>query len=124
MVDTWPAWSQGGVVLQRIAEARSLSAEVAEATPALGIAPALAGRPNVDYRAAAYPKDLLLRVAEDVSQSAEARAAAAAALTDLDDDERARVRIAASTTASPELREQLERVGDPEAVKGPRTRRA
>lgn len=91
------------IFLSRLAEARRLAAAAHATTPTLATAP------KEDYRSAAYPQDVLLRVVADPTQSAEARLTAARALhASLDHEERAQIRVAAQTTASPELRAQLE----------------
>lgn len=96
--------------LARLADARRLAECARAATPAI------ATLAEDGYRSPAYPKDVLLRIVEDPTQGGASRATAAAALrASLDDEDRARVRVAAETTASPELRAQLEEVaaGEP-----------
>jgi hypothetical protein len=72
---------------------------------------------NADHRRAPVQPDTLFRIAEDAGAEPERRIAAAVALgAALDAPGRERLRIAASTTASPELREALELASDEAAT--------
>jgi hypothetical protein len=72
---------------------------------------------NADHRHAPVQPDTLYRIAEDAGAEPHRRIAAAVALSGaLDAPGRERLRIAASTTASPELREALELASDEAAT--------
>lgn len=68
---------------------------------------------NADHRTAPVERDTLFRIAEDPGSDPSRRVSAAVALGGtLDEPGRARLRVAASTTASPELRGALELAAD------------
>jgi hypothetical protein len=110
-LERWNATERVDAFVAQVARARQNA--VATATP-LAVSTAASG---FDYRSAAYPNDVLLRIVEDATQVIASRVAAASALRScLDIEARERVRVAAATTASPELRQTLDELASlPEA---------
>lgn len=109
--ERWFSFLGFDAFMRRMEEAVRLSSEAAAPTV---VAPAL----SAGYGQSAYPKDVLLRVVEDRAQDLMTRAAAADALSGIDLAERARVRTVAATTASADLREQLEVLAESEDASG------